>query len=167
MRIIRCTNKLLKELGVSPIDFGARTSDLEGLGNWYSNIIRLDRGKHLIFTNEKTLYTFLIPGVLKKDLKNIKNEFISNLLFNLQNEGFGLKVIERVREEYIEIGFTKSTSKSILGSMNEFAFQYEVLLPEAGIKHSKILHLNQMINRVPMGAIKYDHPIERLKKLLQ
>jgi len=167
MRIIRCTQRLLKELGISPIDIEASVSESEGLGNWYANIIRLDRKKCLLFTNEKTLYTFLIPGVLKRDLKNIKNEFVSNLIFNLQNEGFGLEVVDRVRDEYKEIDFAKTASKSILGSMNDFALQYEVFLPEAGIEHVKILHLNQKINKAPMSAINYDHPIERLKNLLQ
>jgi hypothetical protein len=167
MRFIRCTQKLLKEIGVSPIDVGASSSDLEGLGHWYANVIRLDRKKCLLFTNEKTLYSFLIPGVLKRDLKNIKNEFVSNLIFNLQHEGFGLEVVNRVRDEYKEIDFAKTASKSILGSMNDFALQYEVLLPEAGIEHVKILHLNQKINKTPMSAIHYDHPIERLKNLLQ
>ena len=167
MRIIRCTQRLLRELGISPPDAEASVSDREGLGNWYANIIRLDRRKCLIFTNERTLYTFLIPGVLKRDLENIKNEFVSNLIFNLQNEGFDLEVIDRIRQEYKEIGFAKTASKIILGSMNDFALQYEVLLPEAGIAHVKILHLNRKINMTPMSAINYAYPIERLKDVLQ
>jgi hypothetical protein len=74
------------------------------LGNWYCNIIRIDRKKCLLFTNEKTLYSFLLPNVLKKNITNIAEEFLINLSFNLQAEGFGLEVIRTVMQEYKGIG---------------------------------------------------------------
>jgi hypothetical protein len=71
-------------------------------------------------------------------------------------------------QEYQEIGFAKTVSKSVLGSMNEFAFMYEYLIrQEEGIENVRILDVNRQINRTIMGAIKYQHPIEALKKLLQ
>ncbi|OGW46377.1 MAG: hypothetical protein A2Y66_05380 [Nitrospirae bacterium RBG_13_41_22] len=70
MRIIHCTRKLLKELDVPLVEPDNIPSPTEGLGNWYANLLRIDRRKCLIFTNEKSLYTFLIPKVLKANLKN-------------------------------------------------------------------------------------------------
>jgi hypothetical protein len=114
------------------------------------------------------LYTFLIPKILKANLKNIEQEFLINLSYNLQNEGFGLDVINRVMQEYREIGFAKTVSKSVLGSMNEFMFQYEVLIQmEGGIDNIRILQVNQKINKTIMGALKYKYPIEALKNLLK
>lgn len=86
----------------------------------------------------------------------------------MQNEGFGLEVINRVMQEDQEIGFAKTSNKKVLGSMNEFAFEYEFLIRrEGGIESVKILEVNRQINRTIMGAIKYLHPIEALKKVLQ
>src|ERR1700690_436171 len=80
--------KLLKGMENPPlVDIRA---DTEGLGNWYANIIRIDRKKCLLFTNEKTLYSFVIPNVRKANPRNIVDEFLVNLSFNLQAEGFGL-----------------------------------------------------------------------------
>ena len=168
MRIIHCTRKLLKELDVPLVEPDKIALPTEGIGNWYANLLRIDRRKCLLFTNEKTLYTFLIPKILKANLKNIEQEFLINLSYNLQNEGFGLEVINRVMQEYREIGFAKTVSKSVLGSMNEFMFQYEVLIQmEGGIDNIRILQVNQKINKTIMGALKYKYPIEALRNLLK
>jgi len=168
VRIIHCTRKLLKALDVPLVEPDKIPSPTEGLGNWYANLLRIDRRKCIIFTNEKTLYTFLIPKVLKVNLKNIVDEFLIHLSYNLQNEGFGLEVINRVMHEYQEIGYAKTVSKSVLGSMNDLAYQYEAhIIGDGGFDNIKIIQLNQKINRTPMGALKYGYPIEAMEMLLK
>jgi len=166
MRLIHCTQKLLKELGNPPL-VTVLPESTDGLGNWYCNIIRIDRKKCLLFTNEKSLYSFLVPNVLKKNIRNIEEEFLVNLSFNLQAEGFSLEVISRVMGEYQEIGFAKTASKRILGSMNQLAFEYEVLIEmKEGLENIKILEMNHTINRTILRGIKYLHPIEALREML-
>jgi hypothetical protein len=167
MRIIHCTRKLLKELDDPLVEPDKIALPTEGLGNWYANLLRIDRRKCLLFTNEKSLYTFLIPKILKANLKNIEEEFLIHLNYNLQNEGFGLEVINMVMQEYQEIGFAKTSNRQVLGSMNDLAYHYEFqIMREGGIENIRILHLNKEINRIPMGALKYNFPIEALKNLL-
>ena len=167
MRIIHCTKKLLKELDIPLIEPDKIPSNPEGLGNWHANLIGIDRRRCLLFTNEKTLYTFLIPKVLKDNLKNIEDEFLTHLTYNLQNEGFGLEVIS-IQQEYKEIGFAKTSNKRVLGSLDEFAFEYEFMIRrEGGIEKVKILEINRQINRTIKVAIRYQRPIEALKKVLQ
>jgi len=61
----------------------------------------------------------------------------------------------------MEIGFAKTASRKVLGSMNELTFMYEVLdMEKEGLGNVKILELNHSINRTIMGAIKYGRPIE-------
>ena len=165
MRIIHCTQKLLKEIGhPSLIDI---STDTWGLGNWYCNIIRVDGKKCLLFTNEKTLYSFLVPNVKKANLKNIDNEFLINLRYNLQAEGFGLDVISTIMQEYSEIGFAKTASKKILGSMNKIAFEYEVLVQgKEGLDNVRLFEMNRDINRTIMKGIRFLHPIEALREVL-
>ena len=167
MRIIHCTRKLFKELDVPLVEPDKIPLHTEGIGNWYANLLRIDGRKCLLFTNEKSLFTFLIPKVLKANLKNIEDEFLIHLNYNLQNEGFGLDVINKIMQEYQEIGFAKTMSKSVLGSMNDLAYHYEFqIMREGGIVNIRILHLNKEINRTPMGALKYRYPIDVLKNLL-
>lgn len=79
MRIIHCTQKILKELDVPLVEPDKITHPAEGLGNWYCNLIRIDKRKCLLFTNGKSLYSFLIPNVLKANLKNIEEESLKSI----------------------------------------------------------------------------------------
>jgi Domain of unknown function (DUF6933) len=167
LRIIHCTKKLLKELDVPLVEPDKIPQPTEGIENWYANLLRIDRRKCLLFTNEKTLYSFLIPRVLKQNLTNIQDEFLINLNLNLQAEGFGIEVINRVMQEYQDIRFAKTASKHILGAMNQIAFEYEVLIEmKEGIENAKVLEMNRDINRTILKGIKYLHPIEALRNLL-
>ena len=168
MRIIHCTQKLLKELGNPSL--ADTPTDAKGLCNWYSNLIGIDRKKCLLFTNEKTLYSFLIPNVKKANLKNIVPEFLFNLSFNLQAEGFGLDVISKVMQEYREIKFAKTDSKKVLGSMNQIAFEYEIRVQmKEGLGNVRILEANKDMNRTLRSILtgkEYFHPIEALQELI-
>ncbi|MGO9378030.1 MAG: DUF6933 domain-containing protein [Dissulfurispiraceae bacterium] len=168
MRIIRCTQKLLKEIGNPPLV--DTQSDTEGLGNWYSNIIRIDRKKCLLLTNEKTLYSFLIANVKKSNLKNIMGEFLINLSFYLQAEGFGLDIINKIMQEYQEIGFAKTASKKILGSMNQIAFEYEIRVQmKEGLEHVRVLEMNKEMNKILRTNQKgreYFYPVDALREVL-
>jgi Domain of unknown function (DUF6933) len=167
MRLLHCTAKLLKELGNPPLQNPSEPNP-EGLGNWYANLLRIDRRKCILFTNEKTLYSFLIPKVKKENLQNIFDEFLFNLNMNLQAEGFPPEVINRVLSEYTEMGFAKTASKHVLGSMNEMAFEYEYFIMQRyeGIERTRILGVNKHINRSLMRGSRHLHPIEMLQELL-
>ena len=167
MRLIHCTQKLLKELGNPPLQTLDNEPNIEGLGNWYANLLRIDRRKCLLFTNEKTLYSFLIPNVLKKNIKNIEEEFLISLSMNLQAEGFSREVINSVMREYQGIGFAKTANKKVLGAMNQLAFEYEVFVQgKEGLENVKILEMNRDINRTILKGIKFLHPIEALRDVL-
>ena len=87
---------------------------------------------------------------------------------NLQAEGFPIEVISRVMQEYTDIGFAKTASKQVLGSMNELTFQYKYIIINhyGGIENIRILGANKEINRTIMGGINYLRPIESLRELL-
>ncbi|HZW84206.1 MAG TPA: hypothetical protein VFF14_12395 [Candidatus Deferrimicrobium sp.] len=167
MTLLHCTAKLLKELG-NPHLQNPDTPNPEGLGNWYANLLRIDRRKCILFTNEKTLYSFLIAGVKKENLTNIFDEFLMNLNFNLQAEGFSLAVINRVMTEYTEMGFAKTSSKTVLGAMTQITFEAEYLIYHRyeGMDGGKILKVNKDINRSLMRGDRHLHPIEMLQELL-
>ncbi|MGD0282719.1 MAG: hypothetical protein ABSB95_10185 [Dissulfurispiraceae bacterium] len=117
--------------------------------------------------NEKSLYSFLVPAVVKANLKDIQTLFLGNLIMNLQYEGIPVEIINRIKDEYREIGFAKTASRHVLGAMNQLAFEYEVLIAmKEGLENVKILDMNRDINRTILKGIKYLHPIEALRDLL-
>ena len=166
VQIIHCTKKLLNELEVLP-NGSMVPEPLSGfLGPWHANLIRIERRKCLLLTNDRTLYSILIPGVKKKDLVDFLKLFSLHLKMNLEKEGFAPQDIDKALEEYGEIAIAPTANRSVLGSMNDLAYQADFLVSRAGgLEKGDMLTVNMMLNRIPMGAIKYDYAIEKLYKL--
>ena len=161
MQIIHCTRKLINELEASPGRSITPEHSSGFLGPWHSNLIRIERRKCLLLTNDRTLYSFLVPGVKKKDLSNFQELFVLHLKMNLGKEGFGPEDINKALEEYSEIEIEKTASRSVLGSTNDLAYQVDFLVSRAGgLEKADMLIVNMMLNRIPMGAIKYPYAIE-------
>lgn len=103
----------------------------------------------------------------KENLKNIIDEFLFNLNMNLQTEGFSFEVITKVMAEYTEIGFAKTSSKTVLGAMTQLMFEYEAFVQmKEGLENVKTLEMNKHINRSLMQGSRHLHPIEMLQELL-
>jgi hypothetical protein len=100
-------------------------------------------------------------------LDDIETEFVIHLAKNLQYEGISLEAINKINQEYFEIGFAKTSNRSVLGSMNDLAYQCEYfVMRDGGIEKARILQINHKLNRTPMSAIKYRYPIDELKGML-
>jgi len=137
------------------------------LGAWYANLLMIDRRKCVLFTSEKTLYSFLVAGVKKADFKRFDELFTSNLRLNLENEGFREDVIEKVMREYDRLYLGKTKSRSILGHMNDHAFHYKLYVRrKGGLSSCDIPYLNKKINRIPIGALGNNYGIEEIRYLL-
>jgi Domain of unknown function (DUF6933) len=166
MAVIHCTQKFLKDLGNPPLA-GMEDADTGDLTSWYANLLRINRRKCVMFTNEKTLYSFLVPNMVKEHFKEFRVVFLTHLCLNLRYEGFGPDVIKMVREEHQEIRFAKTASRSVLGSMNDFADQYECYIKIAGgTDNADIMVISRKVNETPMSLLKYESPIRTLKSLI-
>jgi len=166
VQIIHCTRKLMNELEASPNGSKAPEPLSGFLGPWHANLIRIERRKCLLLTNGRTLYSFLIPGVKKKDLEKFRELFTLHLKMNIEKEGFGPEDISKALEEYGEIAIAPTKSRSVLGSMNDLADQADFLVIRAGgLEKGDILTVNMMLNRIPMGAIKYRYAIDKVYEI--
>ncbi len=167
MLLLRCTIKLLKEVGVKQVDLASNLQTIDPLGSWYANLLHLDRKKCLLFTNEKTLYSFLVPGVKKSDYKDFGMPFRVNLMLNLKFEGFEDSTVKKLLKGYDDYGFTKTGSRSVLGSMNDFADQYDnYIYYFGGIKKFDLMDTNRRVNESPMSALGYDRPTDKFRSAL-
>ena len=164
MAIVRCTKKLLKELKARPTD---ETDYSDPLGSWHANLLWIDHKKCVLFANDATLYSFLVPGLKKPDFQDIRHVFGQWLFKNLLWEGFSQVQIETILDEHREISISKSNSRSVLGSMNELTFQLKwEIASSGGLRNTDLAALNHYLNRIPMGAIPEVFSIKELKALL-
>ena len=161
-----CTNRLLSELQVY-IQPKYDNHVNNGLGDWYSHLFDHKRRFCLIFVNTKTLTTFVIPDLLKKDLKGFHDLFINGLTGLLENLGAERSLIDKIIPEYIHLQIVKTESKSILGSMNDYIQHFRYAFEDSReIDIKKINEFNRTINEIPMGGIHMEIPQNRLQKIL-
>ena len=164
MAILRCTQKLLNELKVKPVEESTFSDDV---GSWHVNLLRVDRRKCILFTHDVTLYSFFVPGLKKPQFEIFQEVFGQNLFKNLLYENFPQNQIEIVLDKHREIVITKTNNRSVLGSMNDLAFQLKYLISGmGGLVNVDILKLNKELNRIPMSSIEEIYSIYEFRKLL-
>ena len=168
MQLIRCTAKLLKELGLKPADLQHESPSFSFLGPWHANLIFVNRRKCVLFVNDRTLFNFIVADVSREYIRRIREMFRDNLACVLSEESVPPDVCTRILAEYEEIDIGKSSGRSVLGSANDLAYHYKFSIMKAGGVHSwKLPEIIKQLNRMPMHAStpKSMYPIEELGKL--
>jgi hypothetical protein len=164
---IRCTQKLIKQLELKSSDLADIEKPDSLLGNWYANLFTLDKRKTVIFMNERTLASFLIFGIRKDNIKNFPLAFIHGVEQLLSMEGIKQTVIDQVLDQYSEISFTKTDSKSLLGNMNDLVFLYtHTILSDGGWQYADLYSVIAQINRTPQRNIGWLNSAKALKEVL-
>lgn len=164
MATLRCTKKLLSELGRKPSD---ETQYADEFGCWHANLLRIDRRKCVLFTHDKTLYTFFVPGLTKPHFQKFHEVFRQNLFKRLITENLSQNHIEIILDDIREIEISKTNNRSVLGSMNDLTFQLKCqIADEGGLSGTDISKLNHDLNRIPMSAIKEIYSIYELQNSL-
>jgi hypothetical protein len=163
MATIRCTTTLLNQLGTKPTILPAQPS----LSDWHANLLRVDRKKCVLFTNDQTLYSFLIHMVKKPLPAGFGELFRLGLLKGLKSDGLDNPQVRHMLGSQDSIMIAKTNSRSILGSMNELAFQIKYLVyAMGGLDIANLSEINRQLNHIPMSAIKYNVGLEELRRRL-
>ena len=166
MRILRCTRKALDYLGAAAGE-QAEPGDVDGvLKEWYVNLLRIERRNCLLFAEARTLYVFLVPGVVKQDAENLPALFAERLRMYLLRDGIPNDIVDRVAE--VEpFHLAKTRDRRVLGSMTELAHLYRYHIEaEGGLAYADIEELNRRMNRVPMSMLGMDYSIDAVREQL-
>ena len=168
MRLIHCTQKLLKELKVTDPVTDPDSPPATGLGNWYANFTIVDHKKFIVFMSERTLYTFLLPLERVDDLHEFRTLFITNLCLHLQHEGYDLRVINKIHQEYRGAGIAIAANKSALGSLTAMTNRIKVHAKREGVLAlDDIFRLNQKLFFRPVKSIGFKYPIELVYEIFR
>ena len=168
MQLIRCTHKLQKEMGLKKSDLREDEPVFSYLGSWHANLIPIDRRKFILFVNDKTLFNFIAPDVGKAQIRELSTLFRGYLQCVLAEEGFDESTKRKIVMEYDDVGYTKTNSTHVLGSMNDLAFHYRYhILAEGGVHSCMVPSIISQLNRMPMSALKSVYPIEALRALYE
>lgn len=138
-----------------------------GLGPWHANLIYIERRKCVLFVNDATLFNFLAPDIPRSLIRDLGRLFRNNLRCVLGEEDFSEAQAEKILEEYHDIAYSRSKSRSVLGSMNEIAFGYKyAMLSGGGVHGYDFPGIIKNQNRTLLGAPDYKYPIETLRAKL-
>ena len=167
MLVIRCTAKLRK-VGRWPVEEPTGTDDADTGGTdteWYANLLWFERRKCILFTHGATLYTFLVPDVVKKDLDDIGSLLRDNLYDQLIYDGIDLNhAVPILRTEDPPV-IAVARNRSILGSMNELAIGYAWAIHSAGgLQHVSRRVASRNVNWTPMTRIGYGCPQNAMRE---
>jgi hypothetical protein len=168
MQLIRCTKKLQKEMGLKKGDLCKEVPKFSYLGQWHANLLYIDRKKCVLFVNDKTLFNFIAPAAQRSEIKNLSRLFKDYFRCVLSYEEFDKTVKNKMISEFEDVEYSSSSDNSVLGSMNDLAFHYKWnILDAGGINSAAVPEIIRRLNRMPMGALKYDHSIDRLRGLYE
>ena len=159
--VIHCTQKLLAEIPERFIEPSASGA------SWHANLLRLERRKCVLFTHDETLYSVFVPGLRKPEFERLDKVFGQRLFKALLWDAFSQAQIERMLEACRVIRFTRSSNRSVLGSMNDMRFQIGAYLEhDGGLTSVDLAQLHHELNRTPFSAIGYGYAVKRLQEYL-
>ena len=169
MQFVRCTAKLLKEMGLKRSDLIGDSPRFSYLGQWHANLIYISRKKCILFVNDKTLINFIVPDVPRTEIRELGIMFKEIFRCVLLSEGFKDETVEQIMSEYSEIQIGESNNRSVLGTLNDLAFNYKhSILENGGPQSPAVPSIIKRLNRMPMHASKTCiFPIDELHKLYE
>ena len=121
MVVLRCTQKLLARL--KQAENLPAVESTTRLGDWYGNILQLGRRQHLLFISERSRLPVVIPIREGKQLASVFPAAVCDVLGNV---GISAADIADERSRMSEIVFGRTRNRSLLGTLNDFAFMAQV-----------------------------------------
>ncbi len=120
MFTLRCARSLLKRLKVRPEPCPpAATTQL---GDWYANLLYTKPQQLILCVSEKTLLPIVIPA---KGTEPVAVRLTAAVGEMLRAIGLSGTVVEVEIAAMLEVTISTTASRTVLGSMNDFAFMLE------------------------------------------
>jgi len=165
--LIRCTAKLLKEIGFTNSNLADSTPAESTLGEWYANLFFAQRKRCIIFTNARTLFTFISFDVNRAEVRNnLGKLFRTGLGKALLDEDFDGALIQRLVNECSRLQFARTKDRSILGIMVDHVKNTKwMLMHYGGLAKADYSRIIKQLNRTPFLTKEFTYSIEELRKV--
>jgi len=166
MPTIYASTKLATLIGKSRLLPKDKVQASNSLIDWNAQLFSIDRRKCIIITNKQTLYSFVRLDILKKDLNDLNQFFLSSLLDQFKTDGlYNDKEENYWLDNFSKIVFTTTDNdKKVIGSMNDMIYQLKVaiLYKTSGLENPSNIKAGKYVNDIPMGLIQYKTPLDKM-----
>jgi len=153
MVVLRCTRQLLSRL--KQLDDGPAVTSTTTLGDWYGNIIRMGNRHVLLFISERSRLPVLTPIRQATKLHTALPDAMSDMLAWMRVPG---DVIAGERQQMSEVAFRRTNSRSLLGTMNDYAFMCNG--SSAPRRDEPLDHIARFLAKTPIMPLKGECPID-------
>ena len=162
---LQCTKKVLKIVGETkdgPVPLQPT------LLSWHVNEFRVARRKLLLFTNDLTYYSVFWYPATKPHILNMKNVLASELIGSLIAVAFTPDQVEEYFTGLDHAIFTPTTSRQVLGVMNDLKKQLMFLMSDYYEEPLSFREITKRLNKTPyrIPAHKMCYPVEAFAERL-
>jgi Domain of unknown function (DUF6933) len=159
MVTLRCTQKLLKRLRLKPLnETPVATSRL---GDWYAAPFSVGHDRLVLCVNE----TALLPAFIRSQSQvGMIARFREAVLAVLQGLGVPDSVLENESRHLAEVAIGTTASRTVLGSMNDFAVQAYWHIKAKG--SCDLVGLALALSESPCSPLRYRQPGQVARELL-
>jgi hypothetical protein len=154
---LRRTRSLLKRLKVRPDP--SPPAATTKLGDWYAHLLYTKPQQLILCASDKTLLPVLLPA---RGAESVAVRLISGAGEMLRAIGMSERVIEFELAAMAEATISTTASRTMLGSMNDFASMLETHLAHGDTLIEAALRLSH----APCSPIGMDAPLEATIELL-
>ncbi len=166
---LRCTAKLLKEMGIAKTALVEKISNESALDEWYAHLFFLARRKCVLFAHARTYYGFVAYGLKREDIRNLKDVFRKNLGYRLYEDGFSPEAIKKAIAAADTVVYGRATDRHVLSTMGQMIYEFGACLDTHGFVTPQTL--KKAADFLPRSLHKqgsdYIIPLEEMWPLLE
>jgi hypothetical protein len=159
MVTLRCTQKLLKRLKVSPS--GELRPSTSQLGDWYAAPFAVGHLRLVMCVSERSLLPVFVRA---RGLAVMIPDFRGAVITLLAHLGLPKSVLQFEQEQLSEVAVGPTDSRSVLGSMNDFALHGRAYLEST--RRADLVAMSLELSEIPCGPLKYNRPKDAVRELL-
>ncbi len=157
MLVLRCTHRLLYRLGPPVADPPESTTVL---GDWYAKPFSVGRKPFVLMISGTTRIAVVVPG---RGSAHLIATFLSGLADLLARLAVPTQVIEREMAASQEVVLAETDSRSLLGTLNDFATISGIRLAEK--PDTALVDLSVWLSRTPVAPLGYRYPADAAREL--
>jgi hypothetical protein len=164
MYALRCTRSLLDRFRKASIEeIPSPAPATTALGDWYANGLNIGRHRLVLCVNERSLLPVVIAARDLPDLPRRLAESVGGVLAAL---GVRHELIRAEIREMQWIQVARTQSRSVLGSMNDFAFAADAYF-RSDREVVSLPDLNLWLADTPCKPLQYERPAEVAVELMR
>jgi hypothetical protein len=170
--LIRCTQKLLAEIGVDlkSLVIDSLEPNKGAIEEWYANLVIIERQKCIVFMNASTHFVTLSFGKKKREIQQFRELFVNSLANALESEAVDSEIIEKFLATCETVSLGKTIDRSVLGYMNDVIHMAQYLIPASQEQNRGEIDLGNVtkqLNRSPWVKARHTYAIDGMQELMQ